>query len=209
MGNGKVSVKDLLGVDGIKVVKDACSLIRSAEISIQAVIIDGVSYAPPLTPLTREIFNGGGKPIQKEVKRMLNKIKRTKYSVERDGRCAIMQSSDGAVRLCTPFGTFHLVKSEIEGFGHVGLKTLNATVYPPKVIEYLFSRPKFNKKDYDAYYERSPSSRFCDKFNAIMNDRKMTKTTFIVGTPAWSGLSDKSRDWFTVTIERKDKLNGR
>jgi len=149
------------------------------------------------------------KTVQKELKSMLNKIKRTKNAVERDGRCALMQSSDGAVRLVTPFGVFHLTRPEIEGFGYCDLKTLTATVYPPKAIEYLFSRPKFNKKDYENYYERSPSSRFCEKFTILMNKRQMTKTTFIVGTPAWSGLSDKNRDWFTVTIERKDKLNAR
>ena len=40
-------ISEILSAEDIQIVKDACRMVREAEISIQAVIIDGVRYQPP------------------------------------------------------------------------------------------------------------------------------------------------------------------
>lgn len=135
------------------------------------------------------------------------KLKSTRYSVETEGKCYIMQSSCGQVFIGTPFGKFTLDKGDIEGWSHIGLKDCGAAVYPDDVRKRLFKLRDFNKNNYVEYYENSASSRFADKINTIVNDRKMKKTRFVVKCPAWAGL--KNADTFTITIERGDKLNGK
>ena len=72
MGDGKTSVVLLLGVEGVKQVKDACQLCRSANVEPQAIELSDkvfvedrvwggwryrlenkVRYAPPKDPYTR------------------------------------------------------------------------------------------------------------------------------------------------------------